>query len=351
MSTTSPVYFLPWNMRDQLPQFIYDQSLLSQFSKKQMIALKIHFGERGGNGHVKPASIKPIIKHLLKQKTRPFLTDTNTIYSGPRKDALGHLYVAAQHGYSLNRVQVPIIIADGLTGNDYISVDINKPHIASAMIGAGIAHSPAMIAISHFKGHVLGGFGGAIKNLGMGCASRQGKFQIHSNTPPNVHAANCSHCNQCISHCAHQALSFTEDLITLDRAACVGCGECVSHCPSDALSLLWSEDAMRVQEKYCEYAFAAIQNKTTFYFNFLNHITENCDCRGLKETPLCPDIGILASPDPVAIDQACFDMVCNQHGDIFKQVHPHTNPAHQLDYARQIGLGQCNYNLIPWSPK
>ena len=203
-----------------------------------------------------------------------------------------------------------------------------------------------MIALSHFKGHLVAGFGGAIKNLGMGCGSRKGKFAMHSGVSPVVDAEACVGCGECVARCAHGAMTLDDGSARLDTAKCVGCGECVLVCDYGALNLRWSRNTAAVQERFAEYALGAVKGKRVFFINFLNHITPNCDCLGEKEEPIAPDIGILASMDPVAIDQACIDLVHRRAGDAIEKAHPGIDNTVQLSHAEKIGLGKRNYELV-----
>lgn len=346
MAAKTPVYFIPWKEKGRLTDLIEKSGAMDVALKNHYIAIKMHFGERGNDGYIKPEFVRPFIKAIKQKKAKPFLTDTNTIYHGPRNNAVGHLEVAAEHGFSLAKLQTPIIISDGLRGNEYKEVQIDCKHFPSVKIGRAIYEADAMIALSHFKGHLLAGFGGAIKNLGMGCGSRIGKFAMHSSVAPTVAADNCTACGKCILQCAHGALTFKDKMISLDKKKCVGCGECAVVCKFGALSIEWDDNAANVQERTVEYAFGAVKDKPFFCVNFLNHITPNCDCISKKETPLLDDIGILASSCPVAIDQASIDIVIKNGGDVFKKTYPNIDWNVQLEYSEKIGLGKREYELI-----
>jgi len=342
----SVVYLLPWEKREKIEKLI-DKSGSMEFLKKgDLVALKMHFGEISDDGHIKSEFVRPFLKAMRKKKVRPFLTDTNTIYHGARSNAVDHLRIAADHGFNQTRLQVPVIISDGLTGTDYDEIEIEGKHFKKVKIATGITRADKILALSHFKGHLLVGIGGAIKNIGMGCSSRTGKFEMHSSVAPTVEAKKCTGCGVCIPRCAHGALSLADGRITLDKSHCAGCGDCIIACNTDALSITWNEGSIAVQEKLVEYALGALKEKDAFYFNYLNHITSNCDCMGIKEKPLLPDIGILASEDPVAIDQACYDLVIKCAGDVFKKEHPKVDGTVQLSYAEEVGLGMREYELI-----
>jgi hypothetical protein len=240
----------------------------------------------------------------------------------------------------------PIIIADGIDGKNFVEVEINKKHFKKAKIAADIFNANAMIVLSHAKGHCLAGFGGALKNLGMGCAARIGKFEMHCSAKPEFNTQFCIGCGLCVGHCPGFALSLKDSKISFDINKCIGCGECIHHCPKRVFDVDWTESASVVCERFVEYAYGAIQNKPIFYFNSLTFITKECDCLSHEEKGLIPDIGLLASKDPVAIDQASLDLINKTAGyDLFKKLHPNTEPEHQLVYAEKIGLGSRDYNL------
>lgn len=340
------VFFLPWNKRDRLPDLLEAACAPEIINKGDLVALKIHFGEKGNDGFIKPDFVRPVIKLVNEKKAKGFLTDTGTIYHGVRIDAVGHLKLAAEHGFSQTRLGIPIIIADGLRGDDWREVEINGTHFKRVKIATAIHDADVIIALSHFKGHLLAGFGGAIKNLGMGCSSRLGKFEMHSTVSPTVSLEYCDGCGACIIHCAHGALELKGKKIRLDQKLCKGCGECVLYCDYNALSITWNEGAAGVQERFAEYALGATKGKRALYLNFANHITKNCDCLSKNETPLSPDVGILASLDPVAIDKASLDLVKKQAGDVFSKAHPTVDYNIQLIHAEKLGLGNQEYELI-----
>lgn len=345
-SSQSLVYFLPWEKRDNFPELLEKSGATNEIVANDLVAIKIHFGEKGGDGFIKPDLVRPVIQFIKKQKAKPFLTDTGTIYFGERRNAVSHLVVAADHGFTQTKLQTPVIIADGLLGDDYVAVEINGKHFKKVKIASAINNAHSIIALSHFKGHLLAGFGGAIKNLGMGCGSRLGKFEMHSSVAPTLAPSLCKACGACVTRCAQNALSIVDDKITLNTTLCAGCGECVVACDYRALTITWNEGATRVQEKFVEYAAGAIKNKRAFYVNFVNHVTPNCDCQSKGEKEMVRDIGILASKDPLAIDQASYDLVLKKGGNVFTKAHPEIDGTVQLAYAEKIGLGTRNYKII-----
>lgn len=347
MAQKPKVCFLPWEHKDRFEQLLEIAGIGSQLGKDDFTAIKIHFGERGGDGHISPKWVRPIAKAIRKAKAQPFITDTNTIYRGSRSDAVSHLVVAAEHGYSQTKIGVPVVIADGLRGTTFKLIAINGTHFKEVKIATEIVNADSMVVVSHAKGHLLCGYGGAVKNLGMGCGAKVGKYEMHAGTHPEINAKACVKCGQCIVECPAKALSFVKEVITLDTERCVGCGQCVAACDYGCLNIPWSQPSMKVQERCAEYALGAVKNKRIFCINFVNHITPNCDCMGTVEKPLMDDVGILASADPVAIDQASLDLIVKLSGDDpLKKAHPDIDYNVQLAHAEKVGLGSRTYELV-----
>lgn len=343
---SSKVHFLPWDEKERLKDLLSASGLPDILKKNEYTAIKTHFGEKGNTGHVKPDFFHPIIQIAKSRRTRAFLTDTNTIYHGERNNAVGHLAVAAEHGFSTENLGVPVIIADGILGNSFREIPVKGDHFKKVKIAFDITEADSIIAVSHFKGHLLAGFGGAVKNLGMGCGARIGKFEMHSSVAPTINIDKCTGCGACIRVCAQHALKIIDGKISIDLKKCAGCGECIIECTPQALSITWNESGKSVQERFAEYALGAVKNKKLFCVTFVNNVTPNCDCLSKKEPFLVPDIGILASRDPVAIDQAALDLVLKKAGkDVFRQAHPAIDHDVQLVHAEKIGLGTRKYEL------
>ena len=314
-------------------------------SPDDLVALKLHFGEKGNRGYIKPRFITPLAEKVKSLKGRPFLTDTNTIYRGERDNAFSHLQIAEAHGFG--DCGVPLIIADGLRGTDYVKIKVNGRHFKEVKIASSIFYANVLIGIAHFKGHVLTGFGGCLKNIGMGCASRVGKYTMHAGILPKFDAAKCIGCGDCVQRCPGNALEIRDKKLKITPAKCIGCGECISVCQQGAWSIPWDDSPRKVQEKMVEYASATLQNKRAIFINFLNFITKDCDCLETDAGPLIEDIGVVAGFDPVAIDQASVDLVNQQAGkDLFLGVHPEADWRFQLDYAEELGLGAKDYELV-----
>lgn len=327
-----------------------------------LVAIKIHFGERGGDAYINPVFARQVVDRVHTLGGLPFLTDTGTLYRGSRSNAIDHMTVAYEHGFSFATVNAPIHIADGLAGRRGSNVAIDRKHFRAVNIAGGIVDADAMIVMSHFNGHDVAGFGGAIKNVAMGCASQAGKQQQHAVTTM-VREENCEGCGRCVAVCPTGALSLREDgKARIDKEHCVGCFDCMNVCHSQGMDVDWEADVGPFLERMAEYALGATKGKEgkVGFMNFLLNITPDCDCVPWSDAPIVPDIGIVASKDPVAIDAASFDLVNRQVGlpnsmlgenlapgeDKFKGMRCLTDGCRQLRYAEEIGLGTQRYDLI-----
>ncbi len=311
-----------------------------------MIAIKVPFGELGNTAFINPVLLRPVIEELKRIKTNPFLTDTNTLYTGMRGNSVNHLHNAFLNGFNYSTLQVPVIIADGLRGENTVEIDINLELVKKVKLAGVIVNSNGMIVVSHFKGHENAGFGGAIKNLSMGCASRQGKLEMHSQTRPYVDRK-CSVCGKCISNCQVDAIVINHKAFITNK--CIGCGRCITICPENAINVNWTETTINKQKKMVEYAYGIgkIFNSKIIYLNILTSISPGCDCNPYNDAPIVPDIGYLASIDPVALDKASYDLVIKQMGyDPFKKEYPHIDFNTQFEYSKKINFGNLEYELI-----
>ncbi len=367
--TTAKVYFsdLRTSFKENLPAKIVrlaeSAGINKIISDRNLVAVKLHFGEKGNTAFIRPVLVKPVIGKIRELKGSPFLTDSNTLYAGTRSDSVSHLLTAAENGFSYPVIDAPIIIADGLRGAGSSKIKIDQETIQFAYIGKDIVESDTLISLAHFKGHELSGFGGTIKNLGMGCASRKGKMDQHSDLSPKVKSKKCVGCGDCVAHCSQKALSIKEKKASIDTKKCIGCGECILICPNGAIDVRWNADIPLFQKKMAEYTVAVLKGKKgkCLFFNYLIDISPACDCYGHSDSPIVNDIGVLASTDPVAIDQASVDLVNQQQGapgsclknclstgdDKFKGVYPKVDWNIQLEHADKIGLGSRKYELIP----
>lgn len=330
-------------------------------------ALKLHFGELGGQAFIRPHLVRVFVEVLKDLKARPFLTDTNTLYAGGRGNSVDHLETALKHGFGPEVTGAPVIIADGLRGGSGVPVETGRGGGEQAWIASEVAAADGLIVLSHFKGHELTGFGGALKNLGMGTAARRGKLRQHSDLKPKVVKKKCIGCGRCLDHCLPQALFINDEKAGIDPDKCVGCAACLPVCPEGAVAIPWEKDSLKFMRKMSEYALAALQGKgrRAFFINFLTDISPLCDCVNHSDTPIVPNLGILASCDPVALDLASAELVNNAPGlpgsalpekalkpgaDKWEALHPGCNWPYQLQYAEEIGLGSRDYQLV-WLPE
>ena len=372
-----PVYFSDLKVEsgktllDKLDILLDRADLGGKIREKDLVAIKLHFGEKGNTAYVRPIFLRRVVDRVRQYKGKPFLTDTNTLYTGSRSEAVSHLITAFENGFTESVVNAPIVIADGLRGNSAVKVRIDKPIFKTVSIAREICMTDALVVVTHFKGHELSGFGGALKNLGMGCSSREGKLTQHSNISPRVKGKACKGCETCLTWCAQEAISMLplksgvetkQGVASIDPKKCVGCGECILSCPSGAIQIQWNESIPIFQKKMVEHACGAVQKKKgkVLYVNFLTQISPACDCYGYSDTPIVNDIGILSSEDPVAIDQTSVDLVNKEEGnrssklsknwepegDKFRAIYPEVDWNIQLAYAEEIGMGTRNYELI-----
>lgn len=341
---------------------LFDRAGLSELIQpKDLVAVKLHFGERGNTGYIRPQFLRRIVNRVKGLGGKPFLTDANTLYVGSRSNAVNHLQTAVENGFAYAVVDAPLIIADGLTGKDYINVEINRKHFKEVKIGAAAYHADALIAVTHFKGHEMTGFGGVLKNVGMGLGSRSGKQMMHSDILPSVNPDKCKGCEKCSQWCPAEAIGVRDNVSVIDENKCIGCGECTVTCPVHAIDVNWKTEPDLIQEKIVEYVEGVLKNKNGKYgfITFVNNVSPDCDCYGWSDAPLVKDIGILASRDPVALDQACVDLINREKvlpnnrlegkGDVqdkFRALYPGIDWNRQLAYAEEIGLGARDYELV-----
>ncbi len=350
------------NMSDKIHALLDQAGIASVIRKNNLVAVKVHFGEKGNSAFIRPIFIRDILNSISALGNKPFLTDTNTLYRGERSEAVSHVAIALVHGFNFTAMAAPVIIADGLRGAEEVRVPVKAKHFHEVLIGSAIIHADALVCVSHFKGHELSGFGGALKNLGMGCASREGKMKQHTDVCPAIEKKECTGCGRCIAACPVQAIAITTKKAFINNCLCIGCAKCITICPQGAVKINWDENSHLFQEKMIEYALGVTQNKKhkMLFVNFLTDISPQCDCYGHADQCIVPDIGILASTDPVAIDQASADLVNSQYGnscsalkknyepfqDKFRALYPSVDWEVQLDYAEQLRIGKRNYKLI-----
>ena len=373
MENLSKVYFsdlraLPGNnLIKKLKKLMFAAGIADIDFEKKMTAIKIHFGEPGNLSYLRPNYAKAVVDVIKQLGGVPFLTDCNTLYPGRRKNALEHIESAYENGFSPFSTGCHILIADGLKGTDDIEVPVNGGELVkNAKIGRAIMDADIFISLSHFKGHEATGFGGTLKNIGMGCGSRAGKMEMHCSGKPEINPKKCIGCHICTKNCAQNAIEFNEEnkaSINLDK--CVGCGRCIGACNSDAIRNRNESAVKELDMKIAEYSKAVLDGRPNFHINLVMDISPYCDCHGENDLPILPDVGMFASFDPVALDQACVD-ACNaqvpmpgslldehMHAEDFCDRHDHflnTTPETEwetcLEHAQKIGLGNRAYELI-----
>ena len=340
-------------MVQKLGELIEKAGLAEVVERKDLVAIKTHFGEAGSTAFVPVMYLRHIATAVKELGAKPFVTDAGTLYVGSRSTAYNHLLTAASHGFTQETLGAPVIIADGLKGHDFVEVEVNGRQLERVKIASAAAHADALIAVSHLTGHELTAFGSAIKNVGMGLGSRGGKQQMHSDIKPEVNAGRCTACAECIRWCPAGAISLKgkgkEKAAVIDHDLCIGCGECTVMCFEGAIAVRLMSDLDVAQRKIVEYAAGALKGKEkkSAFFNFLLHITPACDCWDFSDAPVVEDIGIIASRDIVAIEQASIDLVNEAVGrDIFNEMFPTANWPAQLAYAEEMGLGSRKYELV-----
>ncbi len=369
----SKVYFCDFrtpyggdSMPEKLRKLIRKAGIGEIDFENKFTAIKMHFGELGNVAFLRPNYAKAVADVVKELGGKPFLTDCNTLYPGSRKNALEHLMCAWENGFSWMSTGCPILIGDGLKGTDEVLVPVRGgEYVKEAKIGQAIMDADVFISLAHFKGHEMAGFGGAIKNVGMGCGSRAGKMEQHNAGKPAVNPKRCRGCRLCSRQCAQDAISYQDGKASIDWDKCVGCGRCIGGCNFDAIDPTDDRAAADLDLKMAEYAKAVVDGRPAFYINMVMDITPNCDCHSENDAPILPNIGMFCSFDPVALDQACADaclcstpiansqLGCNMAREDFVDHHDHfvnSTPESEwktcLAHAEKIGLGSRSYELI-----
>ena len=331
-------------------------------------AIKMHFGELGNVSFLRPNYAKAVADVVKELGGIPFLTDCNTLYPGSRKNAIEHMYCAWENGFTPLTVGCPVIIGDGLKGTDDIAVPVEGgEYIKEAKIGRAIMDADIFISLTHFKGHEMTGFGGTIKNIGMGCGSRAGKKDQHSNGKPTIDADTCRGCRRCMRECANQGLEFDEKTkkMHVNTENCVGCGRCIGACNFDAIEFENDAAVKVLNGRMAEYAKAVVDGRPNFHVSLVVDVAPHCDCHEYNDAPILPNIGMFASFDPLALDQACADACLKQqplpdsilgenmrsedfcdHHDHFENTTVDSEYKTCLEHGEKIGLGSRAYELI-----
>ena len=329
--------------------------------KDKFVAIKIHFGELGNMAHLRPGYARVLVDIIKDLGGKPFLTDANTMYVGSRKNALDHIETAYLNGFTPYSTGCHVIIADGLKGTDDVEVPVEGgEYVKFAKIGRAVMDADIVISLNHFKGHEEAGFGGAIKNLGMGCGSNEGKRDMHSDGRPLIDAEKCIGCGTCAKYCAHEGPQMDGKVMKINWVNCMGCGRCVDVCPVKAIYHDNHEAGRILNYKMAEYAKAVLQGRPHFHISLVRDVSPYCDCHAENDLPIVPDVGMFASFDPVALDLACADAVNAQSVnpgskldkanrpdlDNLTGSFPHANWRSQITHAKKIGLGEDSYELI-----
>ena len=348
------------NLLQKLARLVKRAGMMDIDFANKYTAIKIHFGEPGNLAYLRPNYSKVLADLIKEQGGRVFLTDCNTLYVGRRKNALDHLDAAYENGYNPFATGCHVIIADGLKGTDEALVPIDGECVKEAKIGRALMDADIVISLTHFKGHEAAGFGGALKNIGMGGGSRAGKMEMHSAGKPYVNQKACIGCGSCKKNCAHGAITIADRKASIDTNVCVGCGRCVGACPVDAVTPMNDEANDVLNKKIAEYTWAILKDRPHFHVSLVVDVSPNCDCHAENDVPIVPNVGMFASFDPVALDMACVDAVNRQpvmagsflaeqeqnHHDHFTDTHPDTHWQSCIDHAVKLGLGNKEYELI-----
>lgn len=331
----------------RLMNLLKEKDLLSFIAPRDMVAVKTHFGEEGTKGYVRPHYFRELSRLIGEKKGLGFLTETSTLYRGKRTNAVEHLMHAYSQGFTPEAAGMPIIMADGLVGDDEIQADIPGKLYKKVGVASLIMKAQALIMVSHFTGHILAGFGATLKNMGMGCASRKGKLIQHSTAKPSVKKKNCTACQECMKWCPADAIAIIDGAARINSAKCIGCGECLAVCRFDAINYNWSETYENLQQKVAEHALAIHESKKgkMLCINFLTRISKDCDCMAHTFQQIIPDIGVLVAFDPVAIDAAAIDLAEQRAGKTLNLIAFDIPCRVQLEHAEALKMGSRKYNL------
>lgn len=356
MSSTGTVWFIPADNNEGTAKVCAKQTQLieaiergKKFETGITAQIKMHFGEQGNTGYVRPELVKTLASFLRSRGVSPEISDTNTLYRGRRTRCDDHLRLAREHGFTDEAVGGKVVIADDNEAGAVKTVRVDGRVVSEAKVFARYADADILIGLAHFKGHLITGAGGALKNIGMGCATREGKLAQHCTVAPYVEERKCIGCEACEKVCPAGAVFFRNRKAEIDSGRCIGCASCIAACERGAVEIDWGSGASQLTERMVEYAAAVLNHPGRKVFvNVAMHITAECDCIAGDDPFIVPDVGIFISEDPVAIDQACYDSCCRAVGgyDPFRKAHPRRDATVQLEYAECRGLGTRSYQLI-----
>lgn len=308
------------------------------FRKGDTVGIKIHWGERGNQSYLHPFFTAEIVTWLKASGFFPFVFDTTVLYSGGRRDGREALKTAAQHGFTEDYLGCPVVIADGFDGRDTVDIPANFRHFSTVQIGNVLNRAQGFVIFSHFKGHMAAGFGGAVKNISMGFASRAQKQRMHADVHPELNRSQCSRCGLCSQICPARAVKGEKGQYpAFDREKCIGCAQCIGLCPEVALRIFWDTDNRVFQEKLVETAAAVwkVIGERTIVINALLKITADCDCLPGRNPVIAPDAGLIGGYHPVLIDRESLNIVGEE---VIDRTHPGVNWRRQFEYAKEIGF-------------
>ncbi len=332
---------------ERLEALITSRGLLDFVKPKDFIAVKTHFGEEGAEGYVRPVYLRAVGAALKRRGATPFLTETSTLYRRRRTNAVDHTILAHEHGFTIEATGMPILMADGLLGDEEVKVEIPGRIYDHVHVAAMLAKVQGLVLVTHFTGHLVAGFGAALKNLGMGCTSRKAKLIQHSTATPSIKPDVCTGCQECMRWCPEEAISMDGDVAVIDPDVCIGCGECLAVCRFDAVYYNWKATHEDIQRKIAEHAWGVVRcvRERALYVTALKRITKDCDCMPGYEK-IAPDLGFLVSTDPVAIDAAAIDLIEAEVGRPLGELAFDVPTRYQLIHAREIGFGSPDYDLV-----
>jgi hypothetical protein len=352
----SKVYFVPVDESESVQdvqlkfrELLLSCGLLECVRANDKAVIKLHFGEEGNTGYVRPEFIRVIVDIINSKNGSAVISDTNTLYNGRRVRSDEHEKLAREHGFTEEIAGATAVVPDERDPGNCVTVPIKKAFVKDATVLKLYREADVLVGVAHFKGHLVTGFGGALKNIGMGCASREGKLAQHSTVSPVVYLDKCTGCGECSTVCLAQAIALENGKSSIDATKCIGCASCIAACRFEAIDVNWGSGAGTLQEKMAEFAYAVLHGrKNSIFINVATKITAECDCLAKDDPRIVDDVGILASSDPVALDQASYDLVCRKARgrDVFKESHPKSQSRKQLGHAENLGLGTKKYDLI-----
>lgn len=328
--------------------------------ERDVVAVKTHIGEAGNLAYIRPPYLAEVVRSLTDLGAKAFVTDSTSLYTGRRQNGLDMIATAASHGFTREVLGAPVLPADGLKGDDEVLVPSPVEGSPAVHLAGLTARADALVCVSHFKGHELTGFGGAIKNLSMGCSSKAGKFYMHTRSKPFIDEERCIGCKRCLSWCAWEAITIVDGTARIDEERCTGCAHCLLACPVRAIAFRWDGASDEVQRRMAEYAGAVIDavESRVLYLNVLTDVSPSCDCFPRHDPAIVPDLGFVAGDDPVAVDAACLELVRRAPGlpgsaaaelspgeEKFAGLYPDVDPTVQLHVAAELGLGSLDYEL------